>query len=42
MTENFIISSKVSETSKNSEKYSLELNVNSNEYSNIRFSPTLN
>ena len=28
MTENFTTSSKGSETSKNSEKYSLELNVN--------------
>ena len=33
MNENFTTSSKGSETSKNNEKYLLELNVNSNEYS---------
>ena len=33
MTENFTTPSKRSETSKNSEKYSFELNQNSNEYS---------
>ena len=33
MTENFTTCSKGSETSKDSEKYSLELNVNSNEFS---------
>ena len=33
MMENFTTSSKGSETSKNNEKYSLELNLNSDEYS---------
>ena len=31
-----------SEISKNNEKYSLKLDLNSNEYSNIRFSPNCN
>ena len=50
MTENFTTSSKGLETSKNKEKFSLEFNINSNEYSFrnehsnirfIRFSPKL-